>query len=144
MLSNIAAGSQHQVATLVGTPNLIPMILEQVNAAVDWDVRKEAAWVICNVASSGMTSHIMTLVDHGAISQLCSLLDISDVKMLTIILDALESILKVGRMINKSDTYQNLFDEAEGIDKLENLQEHESETIYKKVRRCLLSINEYD
>jgi importin subunit alpha-6/7 len=132
MLSNIAAGTKEQLNLLMCTPLLLAQILEQLSEHIDWDIRKEACWVICNIASSGVAGHIFALVEHGIFRYLSTLLDISDVKMLTIVLEALEIILRIGQANKKDESFIILFDEAEGIDKLEALQEHENEVIYKK------------
>lgn len=130
LLSNIAAGTSDQLTQMVNTPQLLPRVLEQLSSSAEWDVRKEACWVISNLASGGHGNHIHKLVEHGGISHLCDLLNTGDVKVLLVTMEALEAILKIGGM--NQDRYIQLIDEANGIDYLEALQEHENTEVYAK------------
>lgn len=131
LLSNVAAGSSLQLSQLVNTPGLVAQVLEQTSSGSEWDVRKEAAWVIANIASGGNKVQLMKLIEYGAVKHLCDLLDVGDARVLLISLDALTSLLK-------TDVHcVQLVDEAEGIEKLEKLQEHESEEVYTKAVKIL-------
>ena len=132
LLSNIAAGTLDQLHQLVNTPRLLPRVLEQLSASSEWDVRKEACWVVSNLASVGQSDAIhQKLVEYGVIAPLCELLETADVKILTVAMEALECILKMGGESNLL-RYTQLVDEAGGIDNLEKLQEHENVTVYNK------------
>lgn len=64
-------------------------------ASDEWDVRKEAAWVVSNVATGGTHEQVFQLVkNHRVVGPLCSLLDVQDSKVLLVALDALEALLK--------------------------------------------------
>jgi len=67
---------------------------------------------------------------------LCDLLDCLEPKVILVTLDGLENILKVGKQIEVQSGTPNPFainiEEAEGLDKIEKLQEHENTDIYKK------------
>jgi hypothetical protein len=130
LLSNVAAGTPDQLTTMMNTPHLLPYVLQQLSAASEWDVRKEACWAISNVASMGSATHVHQLVEHGGIRPLCDLLNTGDVKLILIVMEALEAILKVGQ--HGSVSYVTLIDEAGGIDNLESLQEHENVEVYSK------------
>ena len=57
-------------------------------------------------------------------------------------LEGLENILKVGDMEMKQthaqvNTHANFIDEAQGLDKIENLQNHENQDIYDKAVKIL-------
>lgn len=135
MLSNIAAGNKSQVKALVNTSNLLPQVLLQVSPSSEWDVRKEAAWVISNIATGGSKSDVIKLIEINAIEPLCDLLSVSEVRILLIALEALDSMLKHGEAAKMNCTL--LVDEAEGVDKLELLQEHENEEVYEKSVKIL-------
>ena len=81
---------------LFTTPHLVARVLEQFDASAEWDVRKEAAWVVSNIASAGKPKHIHNLVEQGAIRPLCDMLEAGDGKMLMVALETLDAILKVG------------------------------------------------
>ena len=125
MLSNIAAGNEEQLDMLFNTPNLISSVLEQMGNATEWEVRKEASWVISNIASAGKMKHIVCLVELGAITPLCELLNVGDSKILLVAMEALESIMKHG-------DYADIVEEAGGLDLLESLQEHENQEVYER------------
>eukprot|EP01041_Mallomonas_annulata_P011890 gene11890-24914_t len=133
MLSNIAAGNVDQVHGLVNTPDLIPKLLLQLSSGAEWDVRKEAAWVVSNISTGGSRAHVHRIVEYGAIRPLCDLLDVGEVRVLLVAMDALDSILKHSGDSN----FTKLVDEAEGIEKLENLQEHENQEVYERAVRII-------
>jgi hypothetical protein len=131
LLSNVAAGSRPQISQLISTPCLVQSVLGQMSDSIEWDVRKEASWVICNVASGGSKEQIHQMVEFGCIRSICDLLSVGDAKVLMLAMEALENILKAGTS-NASVNYPQLIDAADGIEKLEMLQEHESNDVYKK------------
>uniref|UniRef100_A0A7S4QYI7 Importin subunit alpha n=1 Tax=Ditylum brightwellii TaxID=49249 RepID=A0A7S4QYI7_9STRA len=124
LLSNIAAGTHGQISTLLESRQEIMAIVNAMKAEV-WYVRKEAAWVICNIATGGSDYHVRCLVDLFVIDALCDILDVADAKITLVALDAIKSILKVG-------DYISFIDEAGGIDQLESLLDHENDEVYQK------------
>jgi hypothetical protein len=134
MLSNIAAGSPQQLHLLVSTPDLISHVLLQLSAGAEWDVRKEATWIVSNIATGGSKAHINYLVELGAVQPLCDLLDVGDILILLIVMEALQAILKSS--VDPS-TIIRLIEEADGIEKLENLQEHENHEVYEKAVKLI-------
>jgi len=133
-ISNITAGTQEQVQSVIEA-NLIPPLIHLLRHA-DFDIKKEAAWAISNATSCGTADHIKYLVSQGVIKPLCDLLSSSDTQMITVVLEALANILKVGKKMSKAFNGENKFaifiEEAEGLDKIEDLQNHENTDIYKK------------
>ena len=129
VLSNIAAGTEQQIGSVLGKHGCMAIVAEMAETAT-WEVRKEAIWVVSNVATGGNKFHVQAVVECGAIDALCSVMDINDTKMLLVALDALESILRVGQELGKD--YCSFVDECDGLEKLELLQEHASDDVYKK------------
>ena len=127
VLSNVAAGTQAQIQTVfkAGLSHVNDLALNS-----EWEVRKEAIWVLSNIATGGSPTQVMGVVEVGAIDALCSILNIDDAKMLLTALDAIEQILKVGAENNKD--YCSFVDECDGLEALEDLQEHVSEDVYEK------------
>ncbi len=120
---------------MVKTPGLIRGVLEQLSDSSVWDVRKEAAWIICNIASGGSKDHIHNIVEAGCLKPICDLLNVGESKLLLLSMEALENILKAGMSSNAN--YTQLIDEADGISKLEQLQEHENHNVYEKAVRII-------
>lgn len=83
------------------------------------------------------------LVDQGCIKPLCDLLVCPDPRIVTVCLEGLENILKVGEAEKNQVTtggvnvYAQMIDEAEGLEKIENLQSHDNTEIYEKAVKIL-------
>merc|ERR1712048_1038232 len=81
------------------------------------------------------------LVQQGCIRPLCDLLTVNDPKIVTIALEGLENILKVGEEESKATGQPNAIaifvSEAEGLNKIEDLQQHSNNDIYEKCIKIL-------
>lgn len=83
------------------------------------------------------------LVNQNCIKPLCDLLVCPDPRIVTVCLEGLENILKVGEAeknmgnIGEVNYYAQLIDEAEGLEKIENLQSHDNNEIYEKAVKIL-------
>lgn len=135
LISNIAAGTPDQKSQLFQFNEILPAVLGQLSVSASWDVRKEAAYVISNL-SEGSKAQVATLVELGALEQLCDLLDVGEVKMLILAMDALEAIIQSDSSPDKSQ-FIRLIDNCGGVEKLENLQEHECNEVYAKSVRLI-------
>lgn len=131
LLSNIAAGTHYQIGHLLGKPRVLMAVIKALQSD-QWEVRKEAAWVISNICTGGGSKHIEQIVELGAIEAIISTLDVADSKVVSVALEAIDAILKTGESLNKLNGYISFVDEADGIDKIESLQEHENDGIYEK------------
>lgn len=76
------------------------------------------------------------IVEQGAIVPICDLLSVQDTKIIQVAFNGLENILKLGQEEAKRTNGQNPFalmvEECLGLDKIENLQNHENMEIYQK------------
>lgn len=83
------------------------------------------------------------LAGQGCIKPLCDLLICPDPRIVTVCLEGLENILKVGEadkelgMNDGINLYAQEVDECEGLDKIENLQTHDNTEIYEKAVKIL-------
>lgn len=83
------------------------------------------------------------LVTQGCIKPLCDLLICPDPRIVTVCLEGLENILKIGEaektMGNTGDVnlYAQFIEDAEGLEKVENLQSHDNNEIYEKAVKIL-------
>jgi len=83
------------------------------------------------------------LVEQGCIKPLCDLLVCPDPRIITVCLEGLENILKVGEAeknlghTGDMNYYAQLIDDAEGLEKIENLQSHDNNEIYEKAVKIL-------
>ena len=78
----------------IGTPELVVTVLRRGLAlGAEWDVRKEAAWVVSNIATGGTEDHLRTLLELGAVGPVCELLVVRDARILQCALETLEALL---------------------------------------------------
>jgi len=135
-VSNITAGTKDQIASVIDA-GLIPPLIALLGAA-EFDIKKEAAWAVSNATSGGSPEQIRYLVQAGAIKPLCDLLTCADARIVIVALEGLENVLKVGEADREAagpaavNPYTALVDEAEGLDKIEDLQNHTNEDVYDK------------
>uniref|UniRef100_A0A6I8SGY6 Importin subunit alpha n=1 Tax=Xenopus tropicalis TaxID=8364 RepID=A0A6I8SGY6_XENTR len=126
-LSNITAGNQQQVQAVIDA-GLIPMIIHQL-AKGDFGTQKEAAWAISNLTISGRKDQVEYLVQQNVIPPFCSLLSVKDSQVVQVVLDGLKNILIMAG--DEASTIAEIIEECGGLEKIEALQQHENEEIYK-------------
>lgn len=85
---------QEQIQAVIDAA-LIPPLITLLSTA-EFDIKKEAAWAISNATSGGSADQIRVLVQYGAIKPLCDLVTVNDARIVTVALEGLENILKVG------------------------------------------------
>jgi len=139
-ISNITAGNRQQVQEVINH-GLIPPIIHLLQNA-DFDIRKEAAWAISNATAGGGDQQIEYLVEAGCIKPMCDLLHVQDSKMIGVALDAIENILKIGKQKQAENglaenPIANLVEQADGLQKIEALQEDPNEDVYNKAVHLL-------
>merc|ERR1719440_272252 len=140
-ISNITAGTREQIQAVIEA-NIIPPLVHLL-ATAEFDIKKEAAWSISNATSGGSEEQIKYLVSQGCIKPLCDLLTCNDPRLVTVALEGIENVLKAGEyeapQNNGTNPYTAFVDEAEGLVKLESLQTHQNEEVYKKAVHILES-----
>lgn len=140
-ISNITAGNRDQIQAVCEAGLICPLVNLLQNA--EFDIKKEAAWAISNATSGGSPDQIKYMVEQGVVKPLCDLLVCPDPRIITVCLEGLENILKVGEAEkvtgNTGDVnfYAQLIDDAEGLEKIENLQSHDNSEIYEKAVKIL-------
>ncbi|WCJ22282.1 Importin subunit alpha [Euphorbia peplus] len=140
-ISNITAGNVNQIQSIIEAGLVGPLV--QLLLGAEFEIKKEAAWAISNATSGGNHEQIKFLVSQGCIKPLCDLLICPDPRIVTVCLEGLENILKVGEaeknMGNSGDVnqYAQMIDDAEGLEKIENLQSHDNNDIYEKAVKML-------
>ncbi|KJE93950.1 importin alpha subunit [Capsaspora owczarzaki ATCC 30864] len=128
-LSNILAGTASQVAQVIDA-NLLPLVLNAVSLG-EARTRKEASWCIINLLTGGSDQQVRFAIGQGCIPPLCEVLSHSDAKLVTSALEAHLRILKLGQFANGSNPHAEFIETAGGMDKIEKLQHHRNDTIYK-------------
>lgn len=126
-LSNITAGNNQQVQAVIDA-GLIPMIIHHLSKG-EFQTQKEAAWAISNLTISGTKVQVSYLVEQGVVAPLCNLLTVRDPQVVQVVLDGLNNILKIAG--TQFYAVASSIEECGGLDKIEALQNHENEEIYK-------------
>uniref|UniRef100_A0A0B6ZRW0 Importin subunit alpha n=1 Tax=Arion vulgaris TaxID=1028688 RepID=A0A0B6ZRW0_9EUPU len=126
-LSNITAGNQLQVQAVIDA-GLIPFIIHHLNQG-DFQTQKEAAWAISNLTISGKKEQVAHVVEMGVLPPFCNLLSVKDAQVVNVVLDGINNILKMAG--DDVDQICQIIEECGGLDKIEGLQNHENEDIYK-------------
>ncbi|KAJ9681728.1 hypothetical protein PVL29_017890 [Vitis rotundifolia] len=140
-ISNITAGNKGQIQAVIEANIILPLVNLLQHA--EFDIKKEAAWGISNATSGGSHEQIQFLVSQGCIKPLCDLLMCPDPRIVTVCLEGLENILKVGEADKESgknggiNLYAQMIDECDGLDKIELLQTHDNNEIYEKSVKLL-------
>ncbi|GLT32541.1 hypothetical protein SLA2020_072020 [Shorea laevis] len=140
-ISNITAGNKEQIQAVIDAGIIGPLVNLLQNA--EFDIKKEAAWAISNATSGGAHEQIKYLVSQGCVKPLCDLLVCPDPRIITVCLEGLENILKVGEAEKAAgasgdvNVYGQLIEDAEGLEKIENLQSHDNNEIYEKAVKIL-------
>ncbi|CAO2203062.1 unnamed protein product [Urochloa humidicola] len=140
-ISNITAGNKDQIQAVINGGIIAPLL--QLLQTAEFDIKKEAAWAISNATSGGSPDQIKYLVAEGCIKPLCDLLVCPDSRIVTVCLEGLENILKVGQQDKTTgatgdiNVFAQMIDEAEGLEKIENLQSHDNNEIYEKAVKLL-------
>ncbi|CAI9291944.1 unnamed protein product [Lactuca saligna] len=95
-ISNITAGNKEQIQAVIEAGLIGPLV--NLLQTAEFDIKKEAAWAISNATSGGNNEQIKYLVSQGCIKPLCDLLACPDPRIVTVCLEGLENILKVGEV----------------------------------------------
>ncbi|PPS09641.1 hypothetical protein GOBAR_AA11009 [Gossypium barbadense] len=131
-ISNITAGNEEQIQA-VFEANIITSLVQLLQNA-EFYIKKHATCAISNATFRGTHDQI----GQGCIKPLCDLLNCPDPEVVTICLQGLENILKVGEAdknmgsIGEVNLYAQMIDDVEGREKIENLQSHDNIEIYEK------------
>lgn len=132
-LSNITAGNPNQIQAVYNEDILQPIINALDKA--DFKVRKEAVWVITNITSGGTNEQIIVLLQNNVLPPLCGMLNVQDLKSVSVALDALNHILEKAQAMDTTgdaiDKITLMIEECGGLDLIEALQTSNNENVQK-------------
>jgi len=146
-LSNIAAGTLDQIVALLSVPGIV----EEVKRIVVEDVSPvstEAIWIIANLCTGGEADVVRHVVQSEVVELMCAQLheqNRRNAKVIEAALDAISSMLTKsgavpGDVATKHAHEENIvtrIEECGGIELIEQLQQHEEQSIYEKASKII-------
>lgn len=129
-VSNVTAGNPQQIQKVLeaGIFEEICKVLQ----SGDYRAQKEAAWVITNTSSSGTPEQVVYLMERvGILKPYCDLLSSSDTRTILVVLTGLRNLFQLAERLDGVESLAAAVEENGALDKLEALQSHENEEVYK-------------
>jgi len=137
-ISNITAGTVAQIQMVIDA-GIIPIVVELMKSA-EFEIRKEAAWTLSNASSCGSPEQILYLAKQNVITPFCEFLSCFDQATVSICLDGLENILKLGSdttLFGNTNPFVQAIEECNGTAYLNDLMNHQNVGIYEKANAIL-------
>jgi hypothetical protein len=140
-LSNIAATNRSLIQAVIDA-NIFPQLVTLLSQA-DLEVALEAAWAISNATCGGTPEQVRYLVEQaGCLRPLGSLLGCGDDKIVMVVLEALDNILRVGareagEIGSSGNRYAMYVTEMGVVAEVVQLQSHSDDNIRDKAVRLL-------
>lgn len=129
-ISNITAGNASQIQAVIDADVITD--LRVVLDKGDFKSQKEAAWAFTNLTQGGTAEQIVYVIKHYQfLLPYCNLMEAKDARVVKVILQGLTNILGLAEKMNAISEMTMQIEEIGGLDKLEALQNHENEEIYK-------------
>ncbi|KAI2659821.1 Importin subunit alpha-5 [Labeo rohita] len=134
-VSNIAAGPCQQIQQLITCGLLAPLVDLLRNG--DFKTQREAVWAVTNYTSGGTVDQVVHLVKCGALEAILNLLQVKDTKTVLVILDAINNIFLAAEKLGEVDKLCLLVEEVGGLDRIEFLQNHENNAVYRAAQALI-------
>ncbi|KAG9263667.1 importin subunit alpha-8 [Astyanax mexicanus] len=134
-VSNIAAGPRPQIQQLITCGLLSPLVDLLKNA--DFKTQREAVWAVTNYTSGGTVEQVVQLVKCGGLEAILNLLTVKDAKTVLVILDAINNIFLAAEKLGEVEKLCLLVEELGGLDRIELLQNHENNTVYRAAQALI-------
>ena len=129
-ISNITAGTKNQIQAVIDA-EIFPKLLIMLSPACEEapEVKKEMYYICTNALAEGDNDQMQYLIDQGVIQQLCGGLLNMDTKILSILLEGLDSILKYGESSDTLGQITEIIENCGGVEHIKALKHHKNEDV---------------
>ncbi|XP_026322661.1 importin subunit alpha-1-like isoform X2 [Hyposmocoma kahamanoa] len=134
-VSNVLAGTTEQIQQALDAGVLEHLL--HVLSTEDIKCQKEAAWAITNLCLGGTPEQLDALLQAGFLEPYCMLLSSPDQRAIIVVLDGLTNLLQAAAKFGQVEPLCIKLEEIGALDRIEALQTHENEQIYKKALSIL-------
>jgi importin subunit alpha-2 len=134
LLSNVLAGTRDQIQACIDA-NLVPLFITCLNT--DSKTQLEASWCIANMCQGASHDQMEVLIAADVITSCCAHLESANAKFLQNMMDSLNAVISAGIALGRRDDILLAVEECGGLDKLENLQQHQNEQVYQKALQMI-------
>ena len=145
-ISNIAAGTDLQSQAVIDC-GVFKKLIKLIKRTDDFDIQKEVTWAIVNAILGGTPQqklHIAQQITISLFNMILNMLRVEDAKLITVVLEAIENVLKVAND-NCKVTLTSIKDgiiNSNGLQTIKTLQTHKREAIVKRSGRILTYFQE--
>lgn len=129
-LSNILAGNSAQIQAVLDE-GLLDLVVREL-ATGEYRCRVESTWAISNLTCSGTPDQIASLVRAQGLPPLVTMLESNDTRLIKVTLDAFNNICRAADSLGSRDFITQTLEELDFVERIEILQMHENEEIYKR------------
>lgn len=130
MVSNILAGTQTQIQSVIQA-GIIPLLVEKLTNG-EFRTQIEAAWAVTNLVTGGTKEQVAHLLTCQALEPYTKLLSSKDPKLTNVVLDGIQKLFELAAAEDDVDRVCELVEECGALDRIEELQQHSNEDIYKR------------
>mmetsp|Transcript_13187 Transcript_13187/g.23700 ORF Transcript_13187/g.23700 Transcript_13187/m.23700 type:complete len:571 (-) Transcript_13187:160-1872(-) len=141
MASNIAAGSKKQVDLLVSKTGVLESLVVRASPVERWQIRRYAILALAAICCHG-AKNIMRVLDAGGLIPLVESLSYENqgANFMCDVLDGIRRIFEFIKGISdegRISGFVQQFEELDGIERLEHLNDHPSEKVYAQATGIL-------
>ena len=136
ILSNVAAGTPVQIASVLNEPNLFDNLVNLIYNSKK-EIQREALWTVCNMTKNAQADQLRYLIQYNILGLFKEFLKLdTDPKMIILVLEAIPNMLKKSMIVDeggsKTSPLIDVIYETGMAEQISSLQRHESEHIYEK------------